>query len=56
MVKTNTLLKELITLSTIKGNTNIYTSQSGEAILNPYKNLLILLDVYKPQKTFMNST
>src|SRR6266568_3183737 len=56
MVKTSTLLKELMTLNTTNGNDSTYTSQNGEATLNPHRNLLTLQDVYKPQKTFTNST
>jgi len=36
------LLKELIILSIINGNINIYILENGEALLSPYRNLLTL--------------
>jgi len=39
MVRMSTLLKELITLSIINRNANIYTLQNREVLLNPYRNL-----------------
>ena len=56
IVRISTLLKELIILSIINGNANIYTLRNGEALLSPYRNLLTLQDLYKPQKTFISST
>ena len=45
-----------MTLSIINGNVNIYTLRNGKALLSPYRNLLTLQDLYKLQKTFINST
>ena len=55
IARTSTFLKELIILSTINGNANIYTLRNREALLSPYRNLSTLQDLYKPQKTFTNS-
>ena len=52
----STSLKELTILSRINGNINIYTLRNREALLSPYGNPLTLQDLYKPQKTFTNST
>ena len=40
----------------INGNANIYTLRNKEALLSLYRNPLTLQDLYKPQKTFINST
>jgi len=42
MARISTSLKELIILSIINGNVNIYTLQNGEALLSPYGNPLTL--------------
>jgi hypothetical protein len=51
MVRISTLLKELTTLSTIKGNASIYTLRNGEALLSPYRNLLTFIHFYSKRTT-----